>query len=93
MVIDLGEEADKSTGPAKLTEEVMGIMCRWEELSSLGTFQLWLLSNIFGEGVFMLGLIWNFIVEEKFKDFLKPTPPEATKGLNILRRLSRDSRN
>ena len=30
MVIDLGEEAEKSTGPAKLTEEVMGIMCRGE---------------------------------------------------------------
>ena len=87
MVIDLGEEADKSTGPAKLTEEVMGIMCRWEELSSLGTFQLWLLSNI------LWGLIWGFFLEEKFKDFLKPTPPEATKGLKILRRLSRDSRN
>ena len=30
MVIDLAEDPDKSTsGPAKLTEEVMGIMCRW----------------------------------------------------------------
>ena len=86
MVIDLGEEADKSTGPAKLTEEVMGIMCRWE----FGHFSTLAFEQHF---IFMSGLIWNFIVEEKFKDFLKPTPPEATKGLKILRRLSRDSRN
>lgn len=29
MVIDMNEEVEKSSGPAKLTDEVMGIMCRW----------------------------------------------------------------
>ena len=37
MVIDLAEDPDKSTsGPAKLTEEVMGIMCRWVQASESG---------------------------------------------------------
>merc|ERR1711936_1292231 len=37
MVIDLGEEVDKSTGPAKLTEEVMGIMCSIPDAVSTST--------------------------------------------------------
>ena len=35
MVIDLDEDPGKSTGPARLTEEVMGIMCRWDWLENL----------------------------------------------------------
>ena len=61
MVIDLAEDPDKSTsGPAKLTEEVMGIMCRWVQASEsdylqkvgrLGINLIW--SGRFGEGLQM----------------------------------------
>ena len=61
MVIDLAEDPDKSTsGPAKLTEEVMGIMCRWVQASESDCLQkvgcrdinlIW--SGLFGEGLQM----------------------------------------